>query len=55
MRVLAHQRESQFVGLRLSGDPVQLMLGDSAQPEAIEALPDWRLTSPHKVRPVSPP
>lgn len=27
-----------FVGLRLSGDPVFLMLGDEASPEAIEAL-----------------
>lgn len=27
-----------FFGLRLSGDPVQLMLGDSPQPEAVEAL-----------------
>lgn len=27
-----------FFGLRLSGDPVQLMLGDTAEPEAVEAL-----------------
>lgn len=29
-----------FVGLRLSSDPVFLMLGDEASPDAIEALRD---------------